>query len=67
MVTQVKNSLFGSNVEEAIALIGSLSDADQQISHVLALLNQEPGMDRVESLLGDSVINTINYCEMINM
>lgn len=58
MVTQVKNSLLGSNVEEAIALIGSLSDADQQISPELALLNQEPGMDRVETLLGDSVINT---------
>lgn len=58
MVTQVKNSLFGGNVEEAIALIGSLSDADQQISPELALLNQEPGRDRVETLLGDSVINT---------
>ncbi|MGE0100992.1 MAG: hypothetical protein AB7H86_01070 [Blastocatellales bacterium] len=58
MVTQVKNSLFGSNVEEAIALIGSLSYVDQQISPELALLNQEPGMDRVETLLGDSVINT---------
>lgn len=34
-------------------------------SAVLALLNQESGKDRVEPLLSDSVINTVNYCEVI--
>jgi ribonuclease VapC len=34
-------------------------------SAVLALLNQEPGKDRVEPLLADSVINAVNYCEVL--
>ena len=34
-------------------------------SAVLALLNQEPGKERVEALLADSVISAINYCEVL--
>ncbi len=34
-------------------------------SAVLALLNQEPGMDRVEAVLADSCLGTINYCEVL--
>jgi len=34
-------------------------------SAVLALLNQEPGMDKVEALLADSCIGTVNYCEVL--
>lgn len=34
-------------------------------SAVLALLNKEPGKDRVEALLADSVINAVNYCEVL--
>ncbi len=34
-------------------------------SAVLALLNQEPGMDRVEAVLSDSCLGTINYCEVL--
>ncbi len=34
-------------------------------SAVLALLNQEPGMDRVEAVLADSCISTVNYCEVL--
>jgi ribonuclease VapC len=34
-------------------------------SAVLALLNQEPGKERVESLLADSVISVVNYCEVL--
>ena len=34
-------------------------------SAVLALLNQEPGMDRVEEMLADSCLGTVNYCEVL--
>lgn len=34
-------------------------------SAVLALLNQEPGMDRVEAMLADSCMGTVNYCEVL--
>jgi ribonuclease VapC len=34
-------------------------------SAVLALLNQEPGMDRVEAVLADSCMGTVNYCEVL--
>jgi ribonuclease VapC len=34
-------------------------------SAVLALLNQEPGRDRVEAVLGDSCMGTVNYCEVL--
>jgi PIN domain nuclease of toxin-antitoxin system len=34
-------------------------------SAVLALLNQEPGKDRVEPILAGSVINAVNYCEVL--
>jgi ribonuclease VapC len=34
-------------------------------SAVLALLNQEPGMDRVEAVLADSCLGTVNYCEVL--
>lgn len=34
-------------------------------SAVLALLNQETGKERVETLLADACIGTINYCEVL--
>ncbi len=34
-------------------------------SAVLALLNQEPGMDRVEAVLADSCLSAVNYCEVL--
>ena len=34
-------------------------------SAVLALLNQEPGMDRVEAVLADSCMGAVNYCEVL--
>ena len=34
-------------------------------SAVLALLNREPGQDRVEAILADSVICAVNYCEVL--
>ncbi|MDQ3755864.1 MAG: type II toxin-antitoxin system VapC family toxin [Acidobacteriota bacterium] len=34
-------------------------------SAVLALLNQEPGQDRVEAVLADSCIGAVNYCEVL--
>lgn len=34
-------------------------------SAVLALLNQEPGMDRVAAVLADSCMGTVNYCEVL--
>lgn len=34
-------------------------------SAVLALLNREPGQDRVEAMLADSVICAVNYCEVL--
>jgi ribonuclease VapC len=34
-------------------------------SAVLTLLNQETGKERVESLLAESCISTVNYCEVI--
>jgi PIN domain nuclease of toxin-antitoxin system len=34
-------------------------------SSVLALLNQESGKDRVEAILAESVINAVNYCEVL--
>jgi ribonuclease VapC len=34
-------------------------------SAVLALLNQEPGQDRVEAVLADSVMSAVNYCEVL--
>jgi ribonuclease VapC len=34
-------------------------------SAVLALLNQEPGMNRVEALLADSCMGAVNYCEVL--
>ncbi len=34
-------------------------------SAVLALLNQETGMDRVEAVLADSCIGAVNYCEVL--
>jgi ribonuclease VapC len=34
-------------------------------SAVLALLNQEPGMDQVEDLLGESAISAVNACEVL--
>ena len=34
-------------------------------SAVLALLNQETGMDKVEAVLADSCIGTVNYCEVL--
>lgn len=33
-------------------------------SAVLALLNQETGKERVEAVLADSCIGTVNYCEV---
>jgi PIN domain nuclease of toxin-antitoxin system len=34
-------------------------------SAVLALLNQEPGMEQVEGLLGESTISAVNACEVL--
>jgi PIN domain nuclease of toxin-antitoxin system len=34
-------------------------------SAVLALLNQEPGMDKVEGILGESTISAVNACEVL--
>ncbi len=34
-------------------------------SAVLALLNQETGKERVEAVLADSCISTVNYCEVL--
>jgi ribonuclease VapC len=34
-------------------------------SAVLALLNQETGMDRVKSVATDSCISAVNYCEVL--
>jgi ribonuclease VapC len=34
-------------------------------SAVLALLNQEPGMDQVEPILGESIISAVNACEVL--
>lgn len=34
-------------------------------SAVLALLNQEPGMSRVEAVLAESCMSTVNYCEVL--
>lgn len=34
-------------------------------SAVLALLNQETGHDKVEAILADSVISTVNLCEVM--
>jgi PIN domain nuclease of toxin-antitoxin system len=34
-------------------------------SAVLALLNEEPGKDRVEQAMGDCSISAVNYCEVI--
>lgn len=34
-------------------------------SAVLALLNQEPGKDRVEAVLADACMNAVNYCEVL--
>lgn len=34
-------------------------------SAVLTLLNQETGKERVASILSESVINTVNYCEVL--
>jgi PIN domain nuclease of toxin-antitoxin system len=34
-------------------------------SAVLALLNQEPGANQVESLLAESCINTVNAAEVL--
>lgn len=34
-------------------------------SAVVALLNREPGEDRVEPILAVSVISAVNYCEVI--
>jgi ribonuclease VapC len=34
-------------------------------SAVLALLNQKTGKDRVEAVLSDACIGTINYCEVL--
>lgn len=34
-------------------------------SAVLALLNQEPGRDQVERVLGESVISAVNACEVL--
>ncbi len=34
-------------------------------SAVLALLNQETGKERVEAVLADSCIGTVNYCEVL--
>jgi ribonuclease VapC len=34
-------------------------------SAVLALLNQEPGMDQVERILGESIISAVNACEVL--
>lgn len=34
-------------------------------SAVIALLNQETGHEKVETLLTDSVISTVNFCEVM--
>lgn len=34
-------------------------------SAILALLNQEPGMERVAALLADSCLGAVNYCEVL--
>jgi ribonuclease VapC len=34
-------------------------------SAVLALLNAEPGHERVAAVLADSVISAVNYCEVL--
>ena len=34
-------------------------------SAVLALLNQEPGANRVEPILSDSIISAVNYSEVL--
>lgn len=34
-------------------------------SALLALLNQEPGKDRVEEVLADSIVGAVNYCEAL--
>ena len=34
-------------------------------SAVLALLNEEPGKDRVEDIIADSVVSSVNYCEVL--
>ena len=34
-------------------------------SAILALLNEEPGKDRVKAALKDSIISSVNYCEVL--
>ncbi|MBO0799170.1 MAG: type II toxin-antitoxin system VapC family toxin [Blastocatellia bacterium] len=34
-------------------------------SAVLALLQQEPGKEKVEAILDDSVMSAVNYCEIL--
>jgi len=34
-------------------------------SAMLALLNQEPGMEQVAAVLGESCMGTVNYCEVL--
>ena len=34
-------------------------------SAILALLNEEPGKKRVEAILPDSIISSVNYCEVL--
>ena len=35
-------------------------------SAVLALLNDEPGKERVEAVLSESIISAVNYCEVLS-
>lgn len=34
-------------------------------SAILALLNEEPGKDRVEAVLAESIVGSVNYCEVL--
>ena len=34
-------------------------------SAILALLNEEPGKDRVKLVLRDSIVSSVNYCEVL--
>ena len=34
-------------------------------SAILALLNAEPGKDRVEAVLAEAIVGSVNYCEVL--
>lgn len=52
---------FATSGVERLSVTSWVLDA----SALLALLNQEPGKDRVEQVLPDSVVGAVNYCEAV--